>query len=165
MAEAGFIPAGLYCLSLWYKRSETSKRFTIFYFGNLVAQGATSLLAYGILRMEGIAGRHGWQWMFILEGIFTVLCGVLLILFLPKDPSNPYPLSRISYFTAREREIMVKRVLLDDPSKEKRTHHVTLQQIKKTVRRTAMPLLVYRLTVSSSSLLVSTLIFSSRCAE
>lgn len=133
LCEAGFIPASLYCLSLWYKRGETSKRFTIFYFGNLVAQGATGLLAYGIFRLEGDRGLHGWQWMFIIEGVFTVFVGIILILFLPASPYNPTGLLRISYFTAREREILVKRVLLDDPSKEKKAKHVSLKQLGEAV--------------------------------
>lgn len=135
MGEAGFIPASLYILSMWYKRSETSKRFTIFYFGNLVSQGATSLLAYGIFHMEGIAGLYGFQWMFIIMGGFTIVCGIILILFLPKDPSHPWPLSGISYFTPREREILWRRILIDDSSKEKKGQHVTKKEILTTVSR------------------------------
>lgn len=134
LCEAGFIPAALYTLSMWYKRAETSKRFAIFYFGNLVSQGGTSLLAYGIFQLGGRRGLTGWQWMFIIEGSFTIFMGLMLLLFLPKDPSDPYPLSRLSYFSAREREIVWKRVVYDDPSKEKKEKHVTMAQLGKTVR-------------------------------
>lgn len=37
LCEAGFIPAGLYTISMFYKRDETSKRFSIFFLGNLTA--------------------------------------------------------------------------------------------------------------------------------
>lgn len=71
--------------------------------------------------------------MFIIEGAFTILVGILLILFLPASPYNPTGLLRIPYFTAREHEILVKRVLLDDPSKEKKAKHVTLRQFGQAV--------------------------------
>jgi hypothetical protein len=34
------------------------------------------LLASGIQNMHGVGGRPGWAWIFILEGLFTVLCAV-----------------------------------------------------------------------------------------
>jgi MFS family permease len=34
------------------------------------------LLAVAISNMNGVAGRPGWSWIFILEGLFTVLCAI-----------------------------------------------------------------------------------------
>lgn len=140
LGEAGFIPASLFILSMWYKRCETSKRFTIFYFGIFGAEGATSLLAYGTFHMDGIAGLYGFQWMFIIMGLFTILCGIGLVLFLPKDPIHAWPLSGISYFTSRERDIMRRRILEDDASKERRIDHVTVKEITTTVRPELKPM-------------------------
>jgi hypothetical protein len=46
--EAGFIPAGLYTMTRWYKNEETSKRFSWFFIGNMTAGAASGLLAYGM---------------------------------------------------------------------------------------------------------------------
>ena len=46
--EGGFIPAGLYTLTRWYKRSETSKRFGLYYIGTMFAGGTGGLMAYGM---------------------------------------------------------------------------------------------------------------------
>ena len=51
--ESGFIPAGLYTITRWYKKDETSKRFSWFFIGNMLAQAVSGLLAYGILHMRG----------------------------------------------------------------------------------------------------------------
>lgn len=48
LCESGFIPAGLFTITLWYKREETSKRFAWFFIGNMVAQAVSGLLAYGM---------------------------------------------------------------------------------------------------------------------
>lgn len=48
LCEAGFIPAGLYTITRWYKREETSKRFAWFFIGNMLAGACTGLLAYGM---------------------------------------------------------------------------------------------------------------------
>ncbi|EDN07960.1 predicted protein [Histoplasma mississippiense (nom. inval.)] len=51
ICEAGFVPASLYTLTTWYKQNETSKRFAIFYIGNLSAGATSGLIAYGMLAM------------------------------------------------------------------------------------------------------------------
>lgn len=48
LCESGFIPAGLYTITRWYKRDETSKRFSWFFIGNMVAQAISGLVAYGM---------------------------------------------------------------------------------------------------------------------
>ncbi|EWZ02473.1 hypothetical protein FOCG_07013 [Fusarium oxysporum f. sp. radicis-lycopersici 26381] len=130
LCEAGFIPAGLYTITRWYKRDETSKRFSIYFLGNMIASGASGLIAYGILHMRGVGGLGGWQWLFILEGIFTILVGILFILFFPDSPFNPVSLFKFGVFTEREREILTKRILKDDPSKIHAKPNVTKEEFR-----------------------------------
>ena len=65
--ESGFIPAAFYTITRWYKNDETSKRFSIFFLGNLTVQALGGDMAYGILQMRGVAGLAGWQWLFIVR--------------------------------------------------------------------------------------------------
>ncbi|KAG2145318.1 MFS general substrate transporter [Suillus bovinus] len=76
LTEAGLFPGINYYICLWYPRSERSKRIAIFFSSASVAGAFGGLLAYGIERMEGIGGLHGWQWIFCLEGIATVLVAI-----------------------------------------------------------------------------------------
>ncbi|KAG2145317.1 MFS general substrate transporter [Suillus bovinus] len=69
LTEAGLFPGINYYICLWYPRSERSKRIAIFFSSVSVAGAFGGLLAYGIERMEGVGGLHGWQWIFCLEGI------------------------------------------------------------------------------------------------
>jgi MFS family permease len=48
LCESGFIPGALYTVTRWYKKDETSKRFAIFFIGNMTAAATTGLLAYGM---------------------------------------------------------------------------------------------------------------------
>lgn len=48
LCESGFIPAGLFTLSRWYKKDEISKRFAVFFFGNNLATALSGLLASGM---------------------------------------------------------------------------------------------------------------------
>ncbi|KAG9313543.1 major facilitator superfamily domain-containing protein [Chiua virens] len=73
LAESGLFPGVTYYLSLWYPRAERGKRLAIFFSAATAAGAFGGVLAYAIKKMEGIGGLHGWQWIFCLEGIVTLL--------------------------------------------------------------------------------------------
>jgi MFS family permease len=73
VAEAGLYPGIVFYLSCWYKRSELGSRIAVFYSAATVAGAFSGLLAAAIHNMDGIGGRPGWAWIFILEGLFTIL--------------------------------------------------------------------------------------------
>lgn len=69
VAEAGLFPGVAYYLSCWYKRSEFGIRSAIFFSAAALAGSFGGLLAAAIAQMDGIGGKAGWAWIFIL-----VLC-------------------------------------------------------------------------------------------
>ncbi|PQE18887.1 MFS transporter protein [Rutstroemia sp. NJR-2017a BVV2] len=138
LCEAGFIPGALYTMSLWYKKSESSSRISIFFLGNLLASATVALIGAGILGLSGRAGVAGWRWLFIVEGIVTITIGLLFILLLPPSVHNSSPLISLgkwSYFTPREHHILSRRVLLDDPAKTTGQLRISGQDIWNTVKK------------------------------
>ncbi|KAM5342090.1 hypothetical protein ACJ41O_015121 [Fusarium nematophilum] len=128
--EAGFIPGGQYMLALFYREKELALRTSIFYFGNYFATATGSLIAAGVLQMGGIAGLAGWQWLFIIEGAFTLLVFIIFVLFLPRSPVHTRPIhGRFDLFTPRQREVMHNRILFEDKSKTEAHAKVTVRGI------------------------------------
>ena len=86
VAEAGFIPGILYYMSQWYPASRRGRAWGIFYIA-LAASGVIGgPISGGVLAAtEGLAGLAGWQWLFIVEGVPTVLLGVVILFFLQED--------------------------------------------------------------------------------
>ncbi|CAM1508748.1 Fc.00g055960.m01.CDS01 [Cosmosporella sp. VM-42] len=76
VAEAGLFPGVNYYLGCWYKGSEIGARASIFFSAAALAGSFGGLLAAAIAQMDGIGGKSGWAWIFILEGIATVFVGV-----------------------------------------------------------------------------------------
>lgn len=77
LAEAGLFPGINYYLSCWYKRSEFGIRAAIFFSAAAVSGSFGGLLAAAITKMSGVGNKKGWAWIFILEGLATILVGVL----------------------------------------------------------------------------------------
>ena len=76
VAEAGLFPGVNYYISCWYKRSEFGIRAAVFSSAAALAGSFGGLLAAAIAKMDGIGGKRGWAWIFILEGLATVLIGI-----------------------------------------------------------------------------------------
>jgi hypothetical protein len=61
------------------------------------------------------------------------MIGIIFICLFPKENSNPVSLLGVRYFNERESHILLKRILLDDPSKIHNKPHITKQEVKDTV--------------------------------
>lgn len=64
-----------------------------------------------------------------LEGLFTVLVAIIFLAVFPKEPGHPISFVGLNIFNERETQIIVQRVLRDDPTKEKKTVNITKAEI------------------------------------
>lgn len=87
VAEAGFFPGAVLIVSKWYIKNETQTRIALFYTASALAGAFSGLLAFGIAKMDGVGNYEGWRWIFILEGLATVLAGVLTYFCLIDSPA------------------------------------------------------------------------------
>ncbi|KAJ2932770.1 hypothetical protein H1R20_g4327, partial [Candolleomyces eurysporus] len=107
LTEAGLYPGVVYYISSWYKRSETGFRVAIFFSSATVAGAFSGLLAAGIAKMDGIGGRPGWAWIFILEGIATVVLSIASFWIIQDFPDNA------KFLTEAERVFIIRRLKAD----------------------------------------------------
>ncbi|KAK7429014.1 hypothetical protein QQZ08_004421 [Neonectria magnoliae] len=73
LSEGGLFPANLNSITMWYKRHECGLRMAIFFSAATAAGAFGGLLARGIMEMDGLGGLNGWAWIFILEGLITLV--------------------------------------------------------------------------------------------
>jgi len=107
LMEAGFFPGVAFYLSCWYLRVEHSFRLAIFFAMATMAGAFGGLLAFGIGKMEGIGGKAGWSWIFILEGILTVIVSCVSPLMIKDWPRTA------KFLTEKEREYVIYRLRND----------------------------------------------------
>lgn len=78
--ESGSFPGIFYCMGSYYTKHEAQRRFSAFFSVTCLAGGCSGALAYRIGRdLEGVHGISAWQYVFIIEGLFTA--GLALVLY------------------------------------------------------------------------------------
>lgn len=87
-AEAGFFPGVLLYLSYWIPASYRARIVATFMVAIPAASFIGSPISAMLLRMDGLAGLRGWHWLFILEGLPTVLLGIACLLLLSNKPES-----------------------------------------------------------------------------
>jgi len=104
VCEAGFFPGIAYYLTLWFNRRERASKLSYIIAMQCVAGMFGGLFAYAILQLEGKIPIHGWSLLFIVEGVPTILVGVLAYFTVTNSPDTA------EWLTIEEREFIKLRV-------------------------------------------------------
>ncbi|MCO7253402.1 MFS transporter [Dickeya oryzae] len=85
-AEAGFLPGVLFYLTRWFPSWRRGRIISLFMIGlPLSSVVGAPLSGFIMSHFDSAYGLHGWQWMFLLEGLPSVLLGVLTFWLLPEN--------------------------------------------------------------------------------
>jgi sugar phosphate permease len=111
ITEAGFFPGVIYYLTRWYPTSARARSVGIFYYGAPLALTFGGPLS-GFLVGRDAFGLHGWQVMFIVEGLLASLGGIA-VLFLLKDRPEQAP-----WLNADEKAVLGQALAADEGARE-----------------------------------------------
>ncbi len=87
-AEAGLYPGVILYMTYWFSQEERAKATGLFLLGVCLANIIGAPLSGLLLNMDGVLGFHGWQWMFVIEGIPAVLMAFVIWFLLPNKPED-----------------------------------------------------------------------------
>lgn len=76
LTEGGVIPATLVYLGSFYKGTELATRLAWFWGTQVIASAVSGLMASGLLQLRGRSGLEGWKWLFLVDGIITIIIAV-----------------------------------------------------------------------------------------
>ena len=88
VAEAGFFPGMIFYLGCWFPAAERARTLAWFLAAIPLSSVVGGPLAGLILGLHGQLGLRGWQWLFLIEGIPSVLLGAVVLRWLPDTPSQ-----------------------------------------------------------------------------
>ncbi|KAK9452714.1 major facilitator superfamily domain-containing protein [Dipodascopsis uninucleata] len=112
LAECGLFPGMMTQFASWYRSDEM---FRPVIGTSAIVCAATivgSLICYGVSYMDGVAGISAWRWVFLLEGIFSMLFAGVVWYTLPDYPKSP---RSSKWLTPREQEFLEIRLSENAP--------------------------------------------------
>ncbi len=117
IVESGFFPGVILYLTYWYTQKRRARMVALFMsavpISGIVAGPASGWI---LAKMTGVGHLSSWQWLFLLEGIPSVVMGLVTLWFLTDRPSNA------SWLSEDEKQL-VARGLEEDDAKKRTTGH------------------------------------------
>jgi ACS family tartrate transporter-like MFS transporter len=141
-AEAGFFPGIIYYLVCWFPSSYRARMMALFTAGIPLSTVIGAPISSELLKMSGIAGLPGWQWMFLLEGLPAVAIGILVFFKLPDRP-------RDAEFLTSEQKQWLETTLAAEPGHYVEAHFLTTLKSFCDIRVVAL-CLVYFANISAN---------------
>ena len=128
-AEAGFFPGVILYLTYWFPAQRRAQMVAWFMTAIAVSNLLGSPLSGAILQfMDGTSGLRGWQWLFLLEGIPSVVIGIVFLAFLTDRPAVA------TWLTEEERALVERRVAEEESLKASEGHRHSLMDAFRDLR-------------------------------
>ncbi|KAF9233962.1 MFS general substrate transporter [Melanogaster broomeanus] len=124
--EAGLYPGISYYLTLWYPKFKLQYRFAMFAGTTSLAGSALSgFLGFAVGGLNGVGGLETWSWIFILDGIGTMLAGIAAVFLMADHPST------VKFLTDGERLHVMEQI--GSGAAPENNEHGAVQQIWATL--------------------------------
>ncbi|HGY2300965.1 TPA: MFS transporter [Pseudomonas putida] len=125
VCEAGFFPGIILYLTYWFPSTRRGKVTGQFMFAIPVAGIIGGPLSGWIMQsMNGVSGLSGWQWMFLIEGLPTVLLGCLCYLLLANRPSEA------RWLSDAEKQVVADAMAEDSEASVEKGHVGALSKLR-----------------------------------
>jgi D-galactonate transporter len=112
-AEAGFFPGIIYYLTIWYPSRQRARMTAWFMTGIALAGAIGSPMSGSIMHaLNGWLGLAGWKWLFVLEGLPSVVVGVWVLLYLDSS------IDEARWLSDQEKALLKRNIALDDQHKQ-----------------------------------------------
>lgn len=99
--EAGFFPGIILYLTFWYPPARRGQMIAIFMTATTVAGVIAGPLSGSIMKyLDGINGWHGWQWLFLVQGLPASVLGIVAFFYLQDKPEDA------KWLDAREKKVL-----------------------------------------------------------
>ncbi len=121
VAEAGFLPGIVYYLGEWFPREQRAKAVAWFMIGIPLSIVFGGPLSGWLLGFDGHLGLHGWQWLYIMEGLPAVILGFVVLGYLTEKPADA------RWLSAEQREWLGSRIAAEHAEATTR-HRITLRE-------------------------------------
>jgi ACS family tartrate transporter-like MFS transporter len=117
--EAGFLPGMLLYLTFWFTKEHRSRMLGWFFLGVPLGTVIGAPLGGFLVGIDQMLGLTGWRWLFLIEGVATLVLAVVYFLWLPNTPAQA------RWLTEPEKEALTARLDAERGTLAERSHGIT----------------------------------------
>ena len=111
-AEAGFFPGVILYLTYWFPAARRCRMNALFLTAVAISNVIGAPISGSIMQfLDGVNGWQGWQWLFLLEGLPSVVVGILVLVLLDDGPK------KAKWLTDSERALVLRHLAEDEEAK------------------------------------------------
>lgn len=105
-AEAGLYPALMYIVTVWFAQQQRVTIVGILYLAVCAGLALGGPLGGALMELDGAGGLFGWQWMFLVEGLLTIVVAFFVWRLVPDRPADA------PWLSAREARLLNERAVV-----------------------------------------------------
>ncbi|CAO3646702.1 unnamed protein product [Cunninghamella blakesleeana] len=142
LSEAGFYPGIAYYITLWYRPEETSSRLGIMYLAGPLSGAFGGLISAGVQLIDTKGHLYGWQWLFLISGLLSLVFGVATIYVFPSKPETSE-----GFLTEKEIQLVRQRLITNQEDDHNNGKNKDLQLkaiLKRDLKNLKLQLLDYK---------------------
>lgn len=129
IAEAGFYPGVILYLTFWFPAHRRAHVVALFITAVPLTGVIGNPLNGAIMQfLDGAHGMRGWEWLFLVEGIPSVVLGLVVLAMLPDGPQSA------KWLSSQERSLIERRIAEEEGSKAGGSHRSQFREILFDVR-------------------------------
>jgi D-galactonate transporter len=112
IAEAGFFPGIIFYLTLWFPAAYRARIIGWFMFAIPISTVIGAPISGLVLGLDGVAGLRGWQWLFVVEAIPSLILAVVVWFYLTDRPADAH------WLAPEERQWLTDRLAAEQRNRE-----------------------------------------------
>src|SRR5262249_26720059 len=116
----------------WFPASERAKAVALFMTATAIAGVVGGPLSGALLTLSGLLGLAGWQWLFLMEGLPSILLGIVVYIYLTDRPEQA------DWRTDEHRTWLVARMEADRAARTGAGHEATHEATHQATRLAAL---------------------------
>ena len=111
IAMSGIYPGLSYLISTWYLRREQQTRYAFMQSGEVIILATGSIVNFGLNQLDGKGGLEGWRYMFLVQGLITIIISFATYFWIIEFPENAH---QSFYFLDKdEQALAISRIQKD----------------------------------------------------
>ena len=114
IAEAGFAPGAVLYMTYWFPQYYRARAHTNFMLAQPIALALGATVSGVLIGLNGVVGLRGWQWLFLIEGLPSILLGVIAFFYLTDRPKDA------KWLSDREKAILIASLKRDADERDRR---------------------------------------------